>query len=261
MNPQRRARSSLGPALFGVCLLATTYFVIFLLRVEPKQAIAGVYINLDSRNDRRDAIEKQLSLLDFPVTRIPAVDLTGDAVELAGCWDLNDTRSCAGKLGCKRSHIAALRFGLNLNVRALAVFEDDFSWLPGVEPVFIPRIVRDIDSHFPNWSVIALSANLQLYEVARPLTYVRISKENLAKVMRLHSAQTTHGYIVRHQYIPTIISNFAACDVKARYEAAIDRCWKVLQISAEWYSFLPQLGTQSAGFSDIEQRFVSYNIA
>lgn len=244
----------------GIYFLLCACFLVVLLHVKREQVVSAIYINLDQRVDRKEVVEKELGRVNFPFMRLSAVNLSHNAPELMDCWDPDETRVCAGKIGCKLSHVAALDRALDLRARAVAIFEDDFVWSPKVEPKFIPRIIMEVQSHFPNWSVIALSVNPQILIVAQPFMRVLIGQDKYAKVMRIYSAQTTHAYVVKHQYIATLRSNFLACNVERHSDAAIDRCWKTLQRIDEWYTFSPSLGTQAPGFSDIERRNVSYSI-
>ena len=165
---------------------------------------------------------------------------------------------CAGKVGCKLSHIKALRQAFTSDITAAAIFEDDFAWSSNVQPSQLYNIIQSVQDNLPNWRVIGLSMNIMSQHVARPELRVKVGVKSYALVQRVTDAQTTHAYIVRKSYIPVLRNIFELCDVKVSYEVAIDQCWKSLQQKDEWYAFTPQLGVQRSGYSDIEQKEVSY---
>jgi len=218
-----------------------------------------VYINLDRRPDRKEQVEKQLKRAGLNCIRIPAVDISAnDTVALEGCWD-GGLRQCPGKIGCQRSHVAALSYAQRHQWEHVAVFEDDFEWFPAVEPSRVQRIIRRVQSLHDDWSVIILSANVAVHELIQPEERIITQKSpsTTSKVTLVKDAQTTHGYMVRGRYIGTVLEAFATCDVKAGPSAAIDSCWKSLQ-TEHWYGFVPNLGTQAPGYSDVEKEVVNY---
>ena len=108
-----------------------------------------------------------------------------------------------------------------------------------------------------DWDVIALG--LRLIETNNKTTYVSVDLgKTQAKVVRIKSAATTHGYIVASHAMLDLYNAFSACEIKRDYGTAIDTCWVALQQTGKWYAFDPQLGTQSASFSDIEKQFTDY---
>lgn len=218
-----------------------------------------VYINLDRRPDRKERVEKQLKRAGMNCVRISAVDVSvNDTAALEGCWD-GGLRQCPGKIGCQRSHVAALSYAQHHRWDHVAVFEDDFEWFPAVQPTRVQRIMRRVQSLHDDWNVIILSANVAVHELIQPeeRMVTRKSPSTISKVTLVKDAQTTHGYMVRGRYIGAVLEAFATCDVKAGPSAAIDQCWKSLQ-TEHWYGFVPNLGTQAPGYSDVEKEVVNY---
>jgi GR25 family glycosyltransferase involved in LPS biosynthesis len=223
--------------------------------------LSAYYINLKTRTDRRHAIEKQLLSTGLSILRVDAVDVRQNDTALQGCWDEHDRMFCAGKIGCKSSHIIALNLGEESGAQAIAIFEDDFAWQPDVDPRRIGYILSFVEQEFPEWKVVGLSQNILEKRVVLPERDVETSLMGRSTVIRVTNAQTTHGYVVKASYAPTLKKVFDECQVNKRYDIAIDQCWKSLQVNDEWYGFSPQLGTQMPGYSDIESRFVDYNIS
>jgi glycosyl transferase, family 25 len=186
-----------------------------------------LYINLDSRPDRRQAIEEQLSV--FPpskVTRIPA------------------KKHDLGHVGCFQSHVAALEVAVRNRWRNVLVVEDDMVWRNVREayPIFKKLVSRPYDC-------IALGG-----------TFVRYDRQTY----RLTSSQTTHAYLVNGDYVANLLVHFQ--DGLALLEAnpdvgkyRIDVWWRSLQKRDRWYIVHPSLCGQSDGYSDIQQARVSYS--
>jgi len=198
----------------------------------------------------------------IPFNRIEAVDVRGNNTALLECMDQNGSNMnrCAGKLGCKMSHLKALR--RNVNGRSTTViFEDDFAWLPHVNPGLIPETLESFGILFPDWKVIGLSMNILSQEPMNVSVRLGSNTSATTQVVKILDAQTTHGYAVRASYVETLTAVFQACDVQKDFETAIDQCWKALQAQGGWYGFAPQLGTQTPGRSDIENMEVKYDIS
>jgi len=76
------------------------------------------YINLASRPDRREHVERQLRGLGLPGTRI-------EAVTAADCGDTSGSPLSPAELGCSRSHQKIWRLMLERNIAAALILEDD----------------------------------------------------------------------------------------------------------------------------------------
>ena len=79
-------------------------------------------------------------------------------------------------------------------------------------------------------------------------------------MVKIVEAQATQAYLVRAAYIPKLYEAFRNCDILSDPLVAIDSCWKGLQRTGNWYGFMPQLGKQTSGYSDIEDRYVQYDM-
>ena len=217
------------------------------------------YINLKHRTDRRKSIEYQLRRANMSFTRIEATKgLSHQDVKM--CWSGEGNFTCPGKIGVKLSHLHALDAAMESRFEAVAIFEDDFAWLPHTDPEFVNHSIRLVQSKFQDWQVIFLSANIQQQKIVQPKLSTRLNRYTSSKVYFALDAQGAHGYVVRRDAIASIRESFASCDVTARREVAIDQCWKILQRSGRWLVFDPQLGTQAPSYSDIELTDVNYGI-
>jgi len=238
------------PLLRRICLLLALSFLILRLPGSPfpDRETSVYYINLQHRHDRRESIEKVLRLADFQFERVDAVNVQSNAELISGCEE--DIKSwCAGKLGCKLSHVSALQRAMRtLQSDYVMIFEDDFNWTKIVEPRRIHQIINTVQVTFPDWKVFLLSANFGSFESTGHR--IQTSINFAAEVVRVFAAQTTHAYVVNAKYITALKSNFESCNVLMK-NVAIDQCWKELQRVDQWYGFVPQLGIQMDGYSDI----------
>ncbi|HEU6456543.1 MAG TPA: glycosyltransferase family 25 protein, partial [Roseateles sp.] len=76
------------------------------------------YINLASRPDRRQHVERQLVALGLAATRI-------EAVTAADCGDIPGSSLSPAELGCSRSHQKIWRLLLEQDIAAALILEDD----------------------------------------------------------------------------------------------------------------------------------------
>lgn len=98
------------------------------------------YINLASRPDRREHVERQLRALGLDGTRI-------EAVTAAECGEVPGSPLSPGELGCSRSHQKLWRLLNEQNIPAALILEDDVllsEHLPGV--LADPHLLDGIDA-------------------------------------------------------------------------------------------------------------------
>jgi len=197
-----------------------------------------VYINLDHRTNRRFAIEQELASLH--------VDLRASVERLAAVHV--PTR---GALGCTRSHILALEKAMRNDWPYVIVLEDDFT---------IPETTT-----FERWMEFMTGAHEARahWDVLLLVGYVVEHTDEVAPwtptAHRVHTSQTTAGYIVQKHYYERLLSNFReseqmlARDNPTYATEALDQHWKQLQRRDRWYISTPMpLAQQRARFSDIE---------
>ncbi len=246
-----------------LCLSAAATLFFFSLYREGEasvsfdpEAIQAVYINLDSRTDRKEQIKNELSP-HFSMHRMSAVKVLPQP-GVQECWG---NAYCASQVGCQLSHMRALKYAQTIEAKSVLLFEDDFQWSHDVNPTYVKRLLTSITKTYTNWDVIALSLNILDYKDTRPALQVHTSFSTKSRVIRIIEAQATHAYLIRASYIPEVYEAFKNCDILSSPLIAIDVCWKQLQKTGNWYGFKPQLGTQRKGFSDIENMNVNYHIA
>jgi hypothetical protein len=80
---------------------------------KPMDYIDGIfYINLEKRLDRRVEIEIELTNMELPFERFPAIETPG-----------------RGILGCGLSHLSVFKLAKERKFRNVLIFEDDFYFL------------------------------------------------------------------------------------------------------------------------------------
>ena len=131
-----------------------------------------VYINLDHRKDRREEIEKQLSI--FPQEKIER---------------FSAIKHDNGAIGCSKSHIAVLELALKNNWKNLLVLEDDMLWNDQFDTQM--KILEQKLSE--PYDVIVLGGMWPHYD---------------KKTLKLFKCYGTGAYIVNSSYYQTLLNNF-----------------------------------------------------
>ena len=185
-----------------------------------------VYINLEHRTDRKQQIERELSV--FPSEKV---------VRFNAVYEKD-----RGHVGCSRSHIAVLEMAIQNKWKNILIVEDDMVWNEFEKGILI---LKQLSTKNPD--VIMLGG----YGVSMATgTY------------RLRKANTTVAYLVFDKYYQTLLSNFreGALLLERNYARltpyAIDQYWHRLQERDNWYIIYPGLCYQREGYSDIEQTSV-----
>jgi GR25 family glycosyltransferase involved in LPS biosynthesis len=195
-----------------------------------------VYINLDSRPDRKAHIEDQLNIVGFKsVTRFKAIKTTN------------------GAIGCTMSHLKCLENARDQQLSHLLVCEDDTLFLK--PDVFKQQFNSFLSRHQQStWDVVLLAGNNVLPYTPIDETCIKVSH-----------CQTTTCYLVNRQYFTTLINNIREGLNKLMQNQkhgilyAIDKYWLHLQKRDRWFLIIPLTVIQKEGYSDIEHKTVNYS--
>lgn len=184
-----------------------------------------LFINLDSRTDRRTHFELQFSEIGFHPQRFAAI------------------QNARGAIGCTMSHIACMETAIQNNWDHVLVCEDDATIInPG-------QLVHQVNHFFQrfndSWDVLLLAGN----------NYQPFRQES-SEAVRVANCQTTTAYLVRRPYFETLLANFKEGLSKLK---AVDQYWKLLQRTDRWYLIVPISVIQRSDFSDISKRHVDYS--
>ena len=194
-----------------------------------------LYINLESRLDRKEHIEGQLSTVGFPAfERFNAIKMPNGN----------------GRIGCSMSHIKCLELAKERNYSHLLICEDDTLFLK--PEVFREQLNKFLAKRY-NWDVV-------LFAVNNLPPYERIDETCIC----VSRCQTTTCYLVNGNYFDTLINNMKEGVTKLMQEPsnhfhyAIDKYWTKLQEKDNWYMITPLTVVQRDDYSDIEQRRTNY---
>ncbi|EXU77176.1 glycosyl hydrolase family 25 [Erwinia mallotivora] len=193
-----------------------------------------VYINLNKRSDRNQAMQEELKSAGVPQDKI----IRFEAIEERN-----------GGVGCTLSHAAVLEMAQRARWRNVLVLEDDMTFYHDEESC------RRLNQFFLNlqeteWDVALLSASYLIIHQVLPEFY---------SVKHAHLA---NSYLVKYHYYARLMHNFwqSAAMQKAGVpygESSLDTHWMALMAVDRWYGVYPCTGYQRPGMSDIERQFMN----
>lgn len=207
-----------------------------LIEINPLSKISDIkhalYINLETRTDRKTHVEQQLQSIGIIGERFNAIKLKN------------------GAIGCSMSHMKCLEIAKKNNWDHILIVEDDILFTN-------PELFKEqLDFFLKNHSifdVVLISGN-------NLPPYQQIDKS----CIKIHNCQTTTGYLVKSHYFDTLINNYKEGIQKLMREPtnhinyAIDKYWFRLQEKDNWYLIVPLSVIQREDYSDIEQRQTNY---
>lgn len=195
------------------------------------------YINLEHRVDRNIHILNEIHKFcsdDSKIHRINAIKKEN------------------GALGCGLSHIKLLEFILeHPEWKTVLVLEDDFTFKSNNSNEISYYIKKILENNL-NFDMGLLSYN-----------QLKSEDTNDSSIKKVLYAQTTSSYLVKRDYIPTLLNNFRESmgDMERngkRHENCLDIHWTRLQPSGNWYAVYPAIGYQYDNYSDIENKICAY---
>ena len=209
---------------------------------------ASYLISLESRIDRREDFIKNIKEYDFSEDQFN--------------WLVAIRDSNFGGLGCAKSHLLALsEFITKTESRYCCILEDDFRFRCSKKTV--ENIINSINAEY-NWDVFML-AGTQVIGIPTSL------EKNRHKVEKIFEGCSSSGYVLKREFAKQLIINMLECiEGMERFRFleprsliyhsfALDQVWKSIQRKNNWYCTRPMVGFQAEGFSDIEQKVVSYH--
>lgn len=193
----------------------------------------ALYINLESRPDRRDHVERHLTEVGIAARRFNAVPMRN------------------GAIGCSMSHLKCLKMAKEQGWPHVLIVEDDILFLD--PPLFRRQFGAFLADDSIEWDVVLIAGNNVPPFERRAEYCVKVSQ-----------CQTTTGYMVKCHYFDTLIQNIREGverllkEPEAQAVCAIDKNWFPLQQRDAWYLITPLTVTQREDFSDIEQKVTNY---
>jgi GR25 family glycosyltransferase involved in LPS biosynthesis len=199
----------------------------------------ALYINLESRADRRAHVEAQLSALK------------GNGLSNLVAERFNAIKhATSGAIGCSMSHMRCIQLAKQRGWDHVLVCEDDVLFTN--VPLISTQLSKFITT-VPAWDVVLLAGNnIPPYRVVNDAC------------VQISNCQTTTAYIVRAHYYDALIANYRAGIHKLmrnpaqKINYAIDRYWFELQRRDRWFLITPLSVVQREDYSDIEGRVTNY---
>ena len=199
----------------------------------------AIYINLESRTDRRAHVEAQLA------------SLKSNGMPNLAAERFNAIKhATSGAIGCTMSHMRCIQLAKERGWDHVLVCEDDVLFTN--VPLFSTQLSKFMAT-VPHWDVVLLAGNnIPPYRVVNDAC------------VQVGSCQTTTAYIVRAHYYDALIANYRAGAHKLmrspeqKIHYAIDRYWFELQRRDRWFLITPLSVVQREDYSDIEGRVTNY---
>jgi glycosyl transferase family 25 len=191
------------------------------------------YINLDSRPDRKQHVEKELNQIGVNAERFNAIKMKN------------------GAIGCSMSHLKLLEIAKENNFDHILIVEDDILFTK--PETFVNQFNTFLSKHSNSFDVVLVAGN-------NLPPYVNIDNS----CVKVSQCQTTTGYLVCRHYYDKLIKNYKDGILKLMKEPhnhrlyAIDKYWFSLQEIDKWYLIIPLTVTQREDYSDIEKRPTNY---
>jgi len=209
-----------------------------------------VYINLASRPDRRSQIEGVLAGMHIDMKKVHRIE----AMPTPGL----------GAKGCSFSHLKAIELATEKNWPNVVIFEDDFEFT--ATPEQVTKRLTDFFKAYPNdsWDVLMLVGNI-----------VQVVNAKVAGVLVAKQVLAASAYIVNRPFYTKLRSVYLASYMelsnpecmkkkqglpwnKQQKCRPLDVLWMPAMQAAKWFVCKPGLGTQRAGWSNIENGVKDY---
>jgi GR25 family glycosyltransferase involved in LPS biosynthesis len=192
-----------------------------------------LYINLEERKDRNNAILKELDRLDIPKDRIVRIEAIKDP--------LNPSK------GCTLSHIKALDYALQNRLNRVWILEDDAIFISNKKA--LQKAFKTIAQN-DEWDVFLLGGNLRKFSPISSTTF-----------LRAYFCVLAHSYIVDQKFLAILRCFLQSVvntspqidDPKARATFSFDFLWLLLMQDYKFY-FLQHFFVQNCNPSDIDKK-------
>jgi len=201
---------------------------------------AILYINLDHRSDRMDHVLQEIRKIDPSLSKTHRINAEYVPEH--------------GALGCTKSHIKALQlFMKHPEWKNCLILEDDFT--------FVSSLPEEV-----NQQIVDLFQGCSMYDIimlAHGIYSFSSEPTSSPQVQRILCAQTTSGYILNRDYLPTLLHNFQeSCEnleINGKSSwGCLDMHWKRLQPQGKWFAYHTRIGYQYESYSDVENYVANY---
>lgn len=148
---------------------------------------AALYINLDYRTDRREAVEKRCRELNIPVERFEAIQLRLEEIDNP----FNDP-SWHKKMACTQSHFACIKLAKERGLQNVWIMEDDIKFTPDFAEK-APKVIEELRGL--EWDMFFFGGE--------PNRKIVPHSDLLVKTNGVYGA---HSYLVNHTFYDKILA-------------------------------------------------------
>ncbi len=192
-----------------------------------------VYINLDTRDDRRKQMEHELERVVGSLALVQRFSATS----YKGCPNT----------GCLLSHATVLEQAYDEGCNNVLILEDDFKFIDDVSKVH--SSIKALFESKIQWDVVMLTTCAAVQEP---------NANNNALITKIVSSGNGAAYLVNRSMMLELSMLFKAnlenlYQTKRHWEYQNDVLWKQLMPHSNWYMFNDYLGYQREGYSDLSQ--------
>ncbi len=181
-------------------------------------------INLKNRKNKKKFIEKQARILDLDIEFFNAIK-----------------NKKYPAVGCLKSHLNIIKLAKQNNYEKILIIEDDCKFIskPQINEETLPE----------DWEMLYLGGNMQ--KILDKDTVKNIKSKRWIKM----TCHTTHSYILHSRAYDEIITNLE------KYKEPVDVYYKdIFHEKGTSYMIYPQMTSQKAGWSDIENQNKDYQL-
>jgi GR25 family glycosyltransferase involved in LPS biosynthesis len=202
------------------------------------------YLNLDSREDRKNRIEDHFNKFKIKAERIPGTIVTPEQVTRYNegmVLDEYNLGLAPARIGCAATQLKAVQAAKDANAKNVLIFEDDaFIFEEHIEA--LKEALKELE-YLPKWDMLFLGAN-----VLAPIHQIA------PHVGKLTGAYCAHAYVVNAHFFDKILE-YKFEQFKAYDEYLFN---EMRNPNYNIYAILPIVATQYESYSNIEGKDVNY---
>jgi GR25 family glycosyltransferase involved in LPS biosynthesis len=202
------------------------------------------YLNLDSREDRKNRIEDHFNKFKITAERIPGTVITPEQVNDYNKGMILDEYNLGlapARIGCAVTQLKAIQAAKDAGAKNVLIFEDDaFIFEEHIEA--LKEALKELE-YLPKWDMLFLGAN-----VLSPIHQIA------PHVGKMTGAYCAHAYVVNAHFFDKMLE-YKYEQFKAYDEYIFN---EMRNPNYNIYAVLPIIATQYESYSNIEGKDVNY---
>jgi GR25 family glycosyltransferase involved in LPS biosynthesis len=202
------------------------------------------YLNLDSREDRKNRIEDHFNKFKITAERIPGTIITPEQVNdynKGMVLDEYNLGLAPARIGCAVTQLKAIQAAKDAGAKNVLIFEDDaFIFEEHIEA--LKEALKELE-YLPKWDMLFLGAN-----VLAPIHQIA------PHVGKMTGAYCAHAYVVNAHFFDKMLE-YKYEQFKAYDEYIFN---EMRNPNYNIYAVLPIIATQYESYSNIEGKDVNY---